>query len=590
MPSRIDGKKYQKYSNWWRCGGKILTVILVFALNLAAPFLTFNQETKAAGCPDVKIIFARGSGEERWTDQNYRTFKSELENKLKLTSLKYEFDDLDYPAIGVGDPLTLLTTFISGGEAYEFGKSINEGVQKIVAEVNTSRCPNTKFVLAGYSQGAMVVSKATQSLNADKVIYAATFGDPKIYLPEGSGAIPDACKGKNLSNYRIYVPDCLAYEGMLGSYRPYQPAAFVDKMGTWCNHTDFFCSSHFSIRSHTSYVSDGIYADASKLIFDKITRAFGIKNNYVSLHDTAILIDSTGSMAELIGQYKSEALRLAKKTLENNGRVALYDYRDLNDPYEPVEHCNFETCTLETFAAGLSEIEAGGGGDEAESLLSAGLHIMKKLNWKYGSTKSVVVLTDTVYHSPDLDGTTFDEVVKLSKKIDPVNFYIITPEENLSFYENLALATDGKVTASTDDLAILTDEIITRYDSLPRVTEMTEFDEILPEISDISWEKISKNEVRISFSNTGKYAVVALNDAILGLTESGSITLTDLDLSQENDIVLIPLSDTARGRSADVVVGISQDGITNGSGFLDIEGDKIINGDALPKAPNTGRR
>ncbi|MBR3168853.1 cutinase family protein [Candidatus Saccharibacteria bacterium] len=588
MPTKLDGKKYQKYSSWWRYGGTVLTISFIFIMNLLTPISIFYQNARAESCSDVKIIFARGSGEERWGDQNYRTFKTELETKLKLTSLKYEFDDLDYPAIGVGDPLILLTTFVSGGEAYEFGKSVNEGVQKIIAEVNSRSCPNTKFVLAGYSQGAMVVSKALKSLNPDKVIYAATFGDPKIYLPEGSGAIPDACKGKNLSNYRIYVPDCMAYEGMLGSYRPYQPEAFIDKVGTWCNHTDFFCSSHFSVRSHTSYVSDGIYSDASKLIFDKITRAFGVKNNFVSLHDTAILIDSTGSMSGLIEQYKAEALRLAKKTLNSGGRVALFDYRDLDDPYEPTEYCNFETCTMDSFEAGLNKIEVDGGGDEPESLLSAGLHIMKKLNWKFGSTKSVVVLTDATYHSPDLDGTTFDEVVALSKKIDPVNFYIITPEENLSFYETLALATDGKVTASTDDLAILTDEIITRYDSLPRVEEATELKVDLPEISDIEWKKTSENEIEISFSNTGKYVVVALNDALLGMTENGSITLTDLDLSQENNVVLIPLSDVARGRSLNIVIAAGHGNFNFDN--IDEETIKALDEHIIPKAPNTGKR
>ena len=36
-----------------------------------------------------------------------------------------------------------------------------------------------------------------------------------------------------------------------------------------------------------------------------------------------------------------------KETLENNGRVALYDYRDISDKYAPRQHCDFETCTLE---------------------------------------------------------------------------------------------------------------------------------------------------------------------------------------------------------------------------------------------------
>ena len=87
--------------------------------------------------------------------------------------------------------------------------------------VNSASCPGTKYVVGGYSQGAMVVSKALGSLNADRIIYAATFGDPKIYLPEGKGILPAACRGENLSDYRMYVPDCQAYKGLLGAYVPY---------------------------------------------------------------------------------------------------------------------------------------------------------------------------------------------------------------------------------------------------------------------------------------------------------------------------------------------------------------------------------
>ena len=550
-----------------------LTLIMLLVNLLMPAGAIFYQNVSAVGCPDVKVIFARGSGEERWTDQNYLNFKSELMAKLNLTSLKYEFEDLDYPAVSVANPWTLLTAFVSGGEAYEFGASVEAGVKNLVNEVNNNVCTNTKFVLGGYSQGAMVLSKASRLLNADKIIYAATFGDPKLYLPEGRGAMPDACRGANLSNYRIYVPDCRAYEGMLGSYIPYQPETLVDKMGTWCNHTDIMCSSHLGVNSHISYVKDGIYVDASKLIFDKITRAFGVTNNYVSLHDTAILIDSTGSMSGLIEKYKTEALRLAEKTLTSGGRVALYDYRDLNDPYEPVEHCNFETCDLETFQAGLNEIRADGGGDTSESLLSAGLKVMKKLNWNYGSTKSVVVLTDASYHNPDLDGTTFDDVVALSKKIDPVNFYVIAPSEITGYYDALAAATGGKVATTSSDLSALTDEIVARYDSLPRVEETDNFESALPEIPDTTWEKLSDDSVKISFASTGKYTIVALNDAILGMTDSGSFTLTDLDLSQENVVTLVPLSDTVRG------AGVSVE-ISAGKGDVEI---------LIPKAPNTGK-
>lgn len=549
---------------------KIIIVTVLITVQILAPLMALNN-TSADSCPDVKIIFARGSGQERWVGQDYINFKNELAEKLKLTSLSYGFEDLDYPAIGVGDGFILLSTFVSGGEAYEFGESVNLGVKNLISEV--SACPGSKYVIAGYSQGAMVVSKAVQNISPEKIIYAATFGDPKIYLPEGAGMVPSACSGRNLSNYRIYVPDCRVYEGLLGGYKPYQPEGYLDKLGTWCNHTDIFCSTHFSIKSHTSYVSDGLYADASKVIFDKITKAFGISNNFVSLHDTAILIDSTGSMSGLIENYKAEALRLAEKTLNAGGRVALYDYRDLNDPYEVREHCNFETCTLGSFKSGLDEIEVDGGGDTPESLLSASFKIMRKLNWKFGSTKSVVVLTDAGYHEPDLDGVSFADVVALSKSIDPVNFYVITPSETMSVYDDLAVATGGKVVNSASDLGVLTGEIMARYDSLPRVEE--NFDRaVLPEISEVL-----VNEGMVSFKNTGTSCLVILNDAILGVTEKNEIVISDLDLTVANKLRLVPLGENVRGNGVEVE-------LSAGMGDLDL--DTEITTATIPKVPNAG--
>lgn len=554
---------------------KLLLAVLIVGAYFLAP-AEYISNTVAVSCPDLKIIFARGSGGERWVDKNYLTFKSEIDSKLKLTNLKYEFEDLDYPAIGVGDPLTLLTTFVSGGEAYEFGESVSVGVKNLISGTSGA-CSNTKYILAGYSQGAMVVSKAINYINPNKIIYAATFGDPKIYLPEGFGLVPSACSGKNLSNYRIYVPDCRVYEGMLGGYRPYQPEGYVDKLGTWCNKNDIFCSTHFSVNAHTSYVSDGLYTDASKLIFDKICKSFGILNTFVSLHDTAILIDSTSSMENYLHDYKREALNLAEKTLNSGGRVALYDYRDLGDPYNINEHCGFDSCTLESFKAGLDAITLGGGGESIEeSLLSASFNVMKKLSWKFGSTKSVVVFTDAGYHNPDIDGVTFADVVNLSKKIDPVNFYVVTTKLNKNFYKTLAEATDGAVTTLVDGVSGMTDNIMARYDSLPRVEDFDVSDEILPAISNVL---VDKNTV--SFKNTGALALVILNDAVLGVTEENNITINGLDSNVENRLRLVPLGENTRGMGVEVELNAEM-----GNLDLNIEPTATI----IPKAPNAGRR
>lgn len=559
--------------------------LAIMALTGALAAAMPHQVTRAESCPDLKVIFVRGSGGERYTSGHYLAFKEAMEAKLRTSNLLYEIDDLDYPAIGIDNIGVLVGAYIGGGDSYEFGDSVHQGISNLVAAVNHG-CSTTKYVVAGYSQGALVVSDALAQMDASKVAYAATFGDPKIYLPEGAGPVPAACAGQNLSEYRAYVPDCRAYRGLMGAKNPYVPQGYAGKVGTWCNKKDIFCSSYLSIRDHTHYVEDGLYEDASRKIFSKIAEQFGFQNEYTSPHDTAILIDSTGSMSGLIDQYKAEAMNLAEQTLDAGGRVALYDYRDLGDGYSPVERCNFTTCTAESFQAGLNAISTDGGGDTPESLLSASFHVMQALDWNFGSTKSMVILTDAGYHSPDLDGITFYDVKRLSQQIDPVNFYIITTEENINTYQELAAATDGAVAASVDDLSMLTTTIMQRYDSLPRVEEEPEDATADIPVLDITSTEDTSEGTRITFTTTGTRTIVILNDTILGTTELNEITITGLNRSKQNIVTLVPLSETRRG----VANSASIKPLAGYGGTASNPVSSPITNMVVPKAPNTGKQ
>ena len=563
------GQKYQI---------KIRYLIVALAIIFSASGV--KASVVAEECPDLRVVFARGSGGERWNTDDYFEFKNTLESKLETVDLDYEFIDLDYPAaaIGVKHLGTTIGAYVGAGESYEFGESVKTGAQNLSRLVNNS-CPGTKYVIGGYSQGAMVVSKALPSLNADKLIYAATFGDPKIYLPEGEGLIPAACRGENLSDYRAYVPDCQAYKGLLGANMPYEPAELVGKVGTWCNRRDVFCSSRFGISDHMHYISDGLYEDASKVMFNKITQTFGLENIVSSPHDTVILIDSTGSMSGLIDAYKAEALRLAEQTLDAGGRVALYDYRDLNDPYQPVEHCNFETCDLDTFRSGLENITANGGGDEQESMLSAAFTTMKTLKWKKGATKSIVVLTDAGFLLPDRDGISLSDVVELSKEIDPVNFYIITLPGLAETYRELAEKTDGKVVTDLGELELLTNYILERDDNLPPVEENSEHVTYTIEITDTIRQ--DDGSFLIKFENSGAQALVVLNDTIMGITDQNELIISELNGEVENVLALVPLAEEARGEAVEVKLVMDNNNNT---------AREANEGMILPKAPNTGTR
>ena len=597
------------------CDGRKHTIKIRYLGIIAGMILgstAVSRVANASECPDVKVVFARGSGAEQDVSGDYFAFKSAIESKLNTTSLSYEISDLVYPAVGVGfgnleTAFTTLGAFFGGGESYEFGQSMQEGVENMKSILQDASCSKTKYVLAGYSQGAMVVIKSLANISPERLAYAATFGDPKIYLPEGNGAIPAACRGENLSDYRMYVPDCQAYKGILGAYIPYEPSNFVGKVGTWCNGRDILCSSHFSITDHTSYENTGLYEDASKVIFDKICKMFDVKNTVSSPHDTVILIDSTGSMDNLIDQYKNEAIKLAERTLNDGGRVALYDYRDYQEGYVPRQWCSFETCNMEAIRSGLAEITTDGGDDTPESLLGSSLHVMQELNWKQGSTKSIVVLTDAGYHEPDFDigGTTKLDVVRMSKQIDPVNFYVVTNAEVAPLYESLAAETGGRVVATTDDLTELTNYIMARYDTLPRVEEV-DVTTVLPILS-IDGVAKEDSSATVKFTSTSGRALVVLNDAILGIVEGDTVTIGDLNPDVPNRLMLVPLGDNMRGDGVEVTLSGAEtdstsdeiDNYSNGDtikssgdsdGSTNKTNDIVLSDKRLvPKAPNTGK-
>jgi hypothetical protein len=205
---------------------------------------------------------------------------------------------------------------------------------------------------------------------------------------------------------------------------------------------------------------------------------------------------------------------------------------------------------------------------------------MTSLKWKYGATKSLVVLTDADFLSPDRDGMTFDEVVKVSKKIDPVNFYIITNSYYADNYSDLAAQTGGKVVTNFDELSLLTDYIMERYDSLPRVEE----DDSAITLPTIKLKEVepANDGVHIKFETDGIRTIVTLNDKILGVTEENEISIFGLDENVKNRISLIPLGEDIRGEGIEIELDGCGNDNNNGGNSTDILG--------IPKAPNTGRK
>ena len=96
----------------------------------------------------------------------------------------YRTIDLRYRAVSVANFQTMFGAYISAGKYYEFGASVSDGVRLLRNYYSDvmAQCPQTKWVLAGYSQGAMVVAEAAKTFVADDVVYIGLFGDPQLFV------------------------------------------------------------------------------------------------------------------------------------------------------------------------------------------------------------------------------------------------------------------------------------------------------------------------------------------------------------------------------------------------------------------------
>lgn len=241
--------------------GVLVGVIVTSACLAAGAFATdMPSVSPALDCRDIEFIFARGSGAEYQRSDMWLKYESEMSKLAQKLNYSARVTDVVYPAVSVTEPLTTaLGAYISAGKYYEFGASVRDGVEWLRDYYRSvaKGCPDTKWVLAGYSQGAMVVSEAVKSFRHSNVIYVALFTDPQLYLPEGKGLFPDACSGKNMSEYRVYAPACRTYEGRLRARNPYVYGELDGKYGLWCGPNDYVCGSSnapWSLSGHTKYV------------------------------------------------------------------------------------------------------------------------------------------------------------------------------------------------------------------------------------------------------------------------------------------------------------------------------------------------
>jgi hypothetical protein len=185
-----------------------VTTVACAAAIAGGAFAGLSTGTAVAepGCPDVHWIGAAGSGER--TGADLTTYNGmgrvvneslyDLSSQLQRDGRTMTAEAVDYPAVPVPDD--------NGGVGAWLGfmGSVDAGAKALADQYATfvAQCPTSKVVLAGYSQGAMVVHRNLQALAASPNLAAVLLiadgdrrpDDPTFNLGTASG-IPERGKG-----------------------------------------------------------------------------------------------------------------------------------------------------------------------------------------------------------------------------------------------------------------------------------------------------------------------------------------------------------------------------------------------------------
>ena len=201
----------------------ILRTLALIGLIPATLPIALATPAAAAPCPDVEVIFARGTTEPPGVGGTGQAFVDALRSRLGDRSLGVYA--VNYPATRAFD------TSASAGR-----DDVSAHVQSMAAS-----CPNTRMVLGGYSQGAAVVDMATAAMPpqvAGNVAAAALFGGPRSSFADSLSPGPLPAVGPLYTGKTIdlCVPDdpiCAEGGRDWGAHGAYVSTGLVDQAASF---------------------------------------------------------------------------------------------------------------------------------------------------------------------------------------------------------------------------------------------------------------------------------------------------------------------------------------------------------------------
>jgi cutinase len=188
----------------------------------------------AAPCPDIEVVFARGTTEPAgpgFVGQDFTdTLRAQVGQKsVGLYSVNYPaIDNWPTGVIGVNDA--------------------SAHIRQTAAD-----CPNTKIVLGGFSQGAAVaqlVTADTAEVPPNSYAYGTT-----------TSLAPDVAD--HVAAVALFGKPNARFLGLIGQPNVPVGPAFTSKTINLCAVNDPICSDGLDFAAHNSYPANGMVAQAA---------------------------------------------------------------------------------------------------------------------------------------------------------------------------------------------------------------------------------------------------------------------------------------------------------------------------------------
>lgn len=408
----------------------LLTVVLMLAGVVATSGIALVSAQER--CAPVALVPIRGSGEGSIGIQNYgasvtngyegsmvgRLLRTLFDQNPRIGAVPVVEVDDRYPAVPVNKGAEATARRITDSPVFA---SSQDGVSATIKATsdfrfkNSRGCTSTKFVLVGYSQGAMVARDVAMML-PQLVAGVYLIGDPwqkadqAITVGDGRGGT-----GVFRANFRN-----------AGNRDAYYESGYAKR--SICHHGDPVCDIFGSIPTlgndgpHKDYFTNPIEATGEATALANMIAGAGSEPPPASAAlNVAFVVDTTGSMSPYIADARANIEQISRSVLRisPSSKFSLVEYKDFGDPFiaRTVVPLTGEEGEL---ANGISTLGADGGGDTPESLFSGVLEGLRTLEGAPGR-RAVVVLRDAPPHDPEpWTGLSSASLARILRGIDPV--------------------------------------------------------------------------------------------------------------------------------------------------------------------------